>query len=63
LALGDETEVDAWRHAWIGDGERIDEQVAHIPSSLHNMKVCDLVDNVGNWNWSILQRWLLLDLA
>jgi hypothetical protein len=61
-ALGDGTEVDAWRHVWIDNGVRIDEQVSHIPASLNNMKVCDLVDNFGNWNWSILQGWLPAEL-
>jgi hypothetical protein len=57
-ALGDGTDVDAWHHAWIDEGVQIDEQVAHIPSSLQNMKVCELFDDVGNWNWSILKGWL-----
>jgi hypothetical protein len=37
---------------------KIVEQVSHVPTTLQNMKVCDLVDEDGNWKWNILQGWL-----
>ncbi|MCI49712.1 hypothetical protein A2U01_0070956, partial [Trifolium medium] len=44
-ALGDGTDVDAWRHAWIQEGMRVIDQINNIPEELQNIKVCDLVDD------------------
>jgi hypothetical protein len=53
-AIGD----DALQHAWIDKGMQIVEHVSHVPTTLENKKVCDLVDEDGNWKWNILQGWL-----
>jgi hypothetical protein len=60
--VGDGTDVEAWQYAWINEGVRVVEKVADIPDDLKNVKVSDLVDEHGKWNWSTLQGWMPLEL-
>ncbi|MCH82551.1 putative ribonuclease H protein [Trifolium medium] len=57
--IGDGRTVDAWRHALIEEGFCIIDYV-DIPQHLHGMKVYQLVDNSGQWNWTILKDWFPL---
>jgi ribonuclease HI len=43
--------------AWIEEGLVID-QVVSIPQHLRGLKICDLVDNAGNWNWELFSSWM-----
>jgi hypothetical protein len=61
-AVGDGADVDAWQHAWIQEGMRVIDQINNIPEELLNIKVCDLVDDEGKWNWNLLQGWMPLSL-
>ncbi|PNY00646.1 hypothetical protein L195_g023931 [Trifolium pratense] len=46
--VGDETEIETWRHAWINEGLRVVEKVAVIPDDLKNIKLSELVDVNGD---------------
>ncbi|PNX96848.1 hypothetical protein L195_g020063, partial [Trifolium pratense] len=48
---GDGRDVNAWRNARIELGLRVEEQDVVIPADLQNARVCDLIDNAGDWNW------------
>jgi hypothetical protein len=61
-AVGDGADVDAWQHAWIQEGMRVIDPINNIPEELLNIKVCDLVDDEGKWNWNLLQGWMPLSL-
>ncbi|MCI43433.1 hypothetical protein A2U01_0064670, partial [Trifolium medium] len=56
-SVGDGCTIDAWNEAWIEEGLCLDQKVT-IPSHLSGLKVCDLVDNDGKWNWNLLTNWL-----
>ncbi|MCH79377.1 putative non-LTR retroelement reverse transcriptase [Trifolium medium] len=56
--VGDGRRIDAWNYYWIDTDTRITDQEVSIPNDLIGMKVCDLVDVDGNWNWRLLQQWL-----
>jgi hypothetical protein len=53
--------VDAWSHAWVEPGLHID-QIVDIPDHLKGLKVKDLTDQNGGWNWSIFHNWLSMDI-
>jgi hypothetical protein len=55
--VGDGTSIDAWSHAWVEEGVYIDQHVI-IPNQLHGLKVCNLVTNNREWNWSLFNEWL-----
>jgi hypothetical protein len=42
---------------WIEEGLRLDDFVT-IPPHLLGLKVCDLVEEQGGWNWSLLSSWM-----
>jgi hypothetical protein len=56
--LGDGKEVDAWTSAWIAPGFKIIDLNVQIPLEMHHYKVVDLVHDEDNWNWSLLNNWL-----
>ncbi|MCH82962.1 putative ribonuclease H protein [Trifolium medium] len=60
--VGDGTEIEAWQHAWINEGLRVVEKVAVIPDDLKNIKVSELVDVNGSWNWNMFQGWMPQEL-
>jgi hypothetical protein len=53
----DGSEIDAWSAVWIEEGLRLDD-ILTIPPHLVGLKVCDLVDEQGGWNWSMLSSWM-----
>jgi hypothetical protein len=57
-SLGDGKEVDAWTSAWIAPGFKIIDLNVQIPLEMHHYKVVDLVHDEDNWNWSLLNNWL-----
>ncbi|GAU31911.1 hypothetical protein TSUD_270960 [Trifolium subterraneum] len=59
--VGDGASVDAWKQAWLDEGLCIEQHVA-IPNHLQGLKVCDLVDSDGKWNWTLLDDWLPIHL-
>jgi hypothetical protein len=56
--VGDGKEVEAWNHMWIEVGLTISEMHINVPVELQGVKVCDLVDAAGNWNWALFQGWM-----
>jgi ribonuclease HI len=57
-AIGDGTEVEAWNNSWIDVGFRVADMDVSIPENVANARVCDLVDDEGEWNWSLMNGWL-----
>ncbi|GAU35020.1 hypothetical protein TSUD_103430 [Trifolium subterraneum] len=59
--IGDGRDVVALHNAWTDVGWRVSEQNVNIPAELYDVivKVCDIVDDEGNWKWSLLCHWLL----
>ncbi|PNY12420.1 ribonuclease H [Trifolium pratense] len=55
--VGDGRTIDAWNEAWIEEGLCLNQQVS-IPPHLSGLKVCDLVDNDGKWNWNLITNWV-----
>jgi hypothetical protein len=55
--VGDGRLIDAWSEAWIEEGLHIDQHVS-IPQHLRGLKLCDLVDNKGEWNWDLISTWI-----
>ncbi|PNY10809.1 ribonuclease H, partial [Trifolium pratense] len=55
--VGDGCDIDAWRDAWIEEGLCLDQHM-HIPSQLQGKRVCDLVDEEGQWNWNLFDSWM-----
>jgi hypothetical protein len=55
--VGDGRDIDAWSAVWIEEGLRLDDFVT-IPPHLLGLKVCDLVEEQGGWNWSLLSSWM-----
>jgi ribonuclease HI len=61
-AIGDGRIVNAWNDVWIEEGLRISELNLQIPETLKDVKVRTLVDQEGNWNWSLFQEWMPMSL-
>ncbi|MCH86827.1 RNA-directed DNA polymerase (Reverse transcriptase) [Trifolium medium] len=55
--VGDGEDIDAWSQVWIEEGLRLDQQL-NIPSHMVGLKVRELVDDNGGWNWSLLESWM-----
>ncbi|GAU10179.1 hypothetical protein TSUD_416550 [Trifolium subterraneum] len=55
--VGDGSVIDAWSDKWIDGDLRLDQHMT-IPSHLHGLKVRDIVDGNGYWNWSLLASWM-----
>jgi hypothetical protein len=55
--VGDGRLIDAWSEAWIEEGLHIDQHVV-IPQHLRGLKLCDLVNNEGEWNWELISTWV-----
>jgi hypothetical protein len=51
-AIGNGTGVEAWHDVWIDVGLRVAELDINIPENLLHVKVSELVDNDGRWNWN-----------
>ncbi|GAU41265.1 hypothetical protein TSUD_349050 [Trifolium subterraneum] len=60
-SVGDGRKIDAWNEAWLDDGVIINERV-NIPPHLLGMKVIELVDSDGKWNWSLITNWLPIEM-
>ncbi|PNX95340.1 hypothetical protein L195_g018531 [Trifolium pratense] len=54
--VGNGRSINAWNCCWIDTGLRITDQNVIIPDKF--MKVCDLLDSNGKWNWQELYQWL-----
>jgi hypothetical protein len=54
--------VAAWTKACIDIDLRVIDLDVNIPVELMDAKVCDLVDNNGDWNWSIMRGWMSVEL-
>lgn len=50
--------ISAWDENWLGHDYCLDKLDVHIPENLKGAKVCELIDESGNWNMRILQDWL-----
>jgi hypothetical protein len=55
--VGDGRDIDAWSAVWIEEGLCL-EKILNIPPHLIGLKVCDLVDVHGEWNWSLMSSWM-----
>ncbi|MCI04750.1 putative ribonuclease H protein, partial [Trifolium medium] len=55
--VGDGCDIDAWIDVWIEEGLCLDQHLT-IPSHLLSLKVGDLVDGNGNWNWRLFESWM-----
>jgi hypothetical protein len=55
--IGDGSDIDAWSTVWIEEGLCLEQQM-NIPSHLFGLKVRDLVDDNGSWNWSLFESWM-----
>ncbi|GAU20568.1 hypothetical protein TSUD_33150 [Trifolium subterraneum] len=56
-SVGNGREIDAWGEAWLDEGVHINELLS-IPSHMIGMRVSELVDSDGNWNWMIFNNWM-----
>jgi ribonuclease HI len=56
-SVGNGKEIDAWAEAWIDDGFCVNDHI-NVPQHLLSLKVSDLVDSEGKWNWSLFQNWM-----
>jgi mannosylglycoprotein endo-beta-mannosidase len=60
-SIGNGRSINAWNQAWIEAGMCVEDMVA-IPDNLRGVKVVDLVNGEGNWNWSLLDNWMPEDI-
>jgi ribonuclease HI len=60
--VGDGKNIDAWSDAWIGEGIVL-EQMVDIPQHLIGMKLYELVDIEGKWNWNMMKDRLPVTLT
>jgi hypothetical protein len=45
-------------HKWIDKDTRVSDLNIDIPEKLKHVKVNEVVNENGNWNWRILENWL-----
>ncbi|PNY15946.1 ribonuclease H, partial [Trifolium pratense] len=57
-SVGNGELVQAWKDRWIFVDKSIDELQVPVPENLNDMRVKDLVDEHGQWNYQMLQSWL-----
>ena len=62
-SIGDGKCVGAWSQMWIEEGLCVSELEIDIPQQCKEMKVADLVDFNGNWNFEMLNQWLPYDVV
>jgi hypothetical protein len=55
--VGDGSSIDAWSQAWIEPGYTV-MQNCDVPHQLQGARVCDLIEDSGQWNWSLLGDWM-----
>lgn len=56
--LGDGSTINALDDNWLGTDFIVSNMDVHIPRDLSRAKVCDLVNEEGEWNMSVLNHWL-----
>ncbi|MCI44773.1 hypothetical protein A2U01_0066012 [Trifolium medium] len=60
--VGNGKTIDAWQDCWLQPGLRIASLDISIPQHLANVKVCDLLDNNGDWIMNLVNDWLPVDV-
>ncbi|GAU12109.1 hypothetical protein TSUD_00750 [Trifolium subterraneum] len=50
--------VDFRKHAWIDDKLKLSDLQLAIPKETKHVKVVELLDDRGAWNWSLIQYWV-----
>lgn len=55
MTIGDERSINAWSDNWLEPRRNFNEYQDQIPKELEGVRVSDLVDDNGEWNWSLLQ--------
>lgn len=58
MTIGDERSINAWSDNWLEPRRNFNEYQVQIPKELKGVRVSDLVDENGEWNWSLLQDWM-----
>lgn len=56
--VGDGKTINVWEDNWMGKSYNLTQWDVTIPNNLRGAKVCDLINNNGEWNFDILQDWL-----
>ncbi|XP_058784072.1 uncharacterized protein LOC131658836 [Vicia villosa] len=56
--IGDGTSISAWNDNWVEPGKSIRDYNLNIPMELCGMRVRDLTNNAGDWNWEIMTGWM-----
>jgi hypothetical protein len=56
-SLGNGKSIDAWNQAWIDTRLCVADSIT-IPDNCRGLKVNQLVDGDGKWNWNLLTNWI-----
>lgn len=54
--------IKAWSYNWLGPEKSIMEYQVQILEELLESRLSDLIDDNGEWNWSLLQDWMPSDI-
>lgn len=57
--MGDGKSIKAWEDNWLGKEYCLNNYDVCILHNLRGVKVCDLVNDRGEWNVNLLSQWLL----
>lgn len=51
-----------WLDWWVGEGPLVDVATQQIPPASLNARVCDYIDEDGNWKWSYFVELIPMNL-
>ncbi|MCI26814.1 putative ribonuclease H protein, partial [Trifolium medium] len=55
-ALGDGNNINVWREKWLDENSRICEMVEYRPEDMRELKIVDIIDEHGSWNYAMMQQ-------
>ncbi|MCI32034.1 hypothetical protein A2U01_0053246, partial [Trifolium medium] len=60
--IGNGRSIDVWNSCWLDSGFKISDMELVIPPHIVSCKIADLVEENGDWKWSLLDDWLPIDI-
>lgn len=54
-SIGDRRLIDMWNDSWVESGFHIADLDIQIPAQAVGVKLCDLVNENGDWKWQVFQ--------
>lgn len=56
--IGNGKYIHAWKDCWVSPEVRIVDYNLNIPLELQHANVYDIIDDNGEWNWTIMSPWM-----